>query len=193
MKRTPLALFALFALFAFLALAAVGHPAAADSSKRPATTAPSVPIPQPAMRNALKPDLAVSLSPDLPGQWPMHFAVVNIGGSKSEDEYLRIGVFVVGEDPVTKKSCVPRYTGSDTLIKGLKPTESVVVQPSGFATANVKYMPAPPNAPPPVPHDGVIKCAFQVGASLADAGKNDANYANDSIVKNLTFTMPVKP
>lgn len=177
-----------------LTLLALALPAATDTAKgQPQAKAPSANVPQPAALNALKPDLAVSMSPNVPDQWPMHFAVVNIGGSKSEDEYLRIGVFVVGEDPVTKKSCVPRYTGFDTLIKGLDPTKSIVVQPLGFNPANVKYMPSPPNAPPPVVKDGVVKCTFQVGASLANNGKNDANYANDQVIRNLTATMPVHP
>lgn len=177
-----------------LALLALAVPAAADTAKgQPQTKAPSANVPQPAALNALRPDLAVSMSPNAPGQWPMHFAVVNVGGSKSEDTYVRIGVFVVGEDPVTKKSCVPRYTGSDTLVKGLGPTESKLVYPTGFNPADVKFMSAPPNAPPPVVKDGVVACTFQVGASLANVGKNDANPANDSVVRNLTFTMAVKP
>ena len=180
--------------FTLAALALLALPASADTSKgQPQLKAPSANVPQPAALNALKPDLAVSMSPNAPDQWPMHFAVVNIGGSKSEDEYLRIGVFVVGEDQVTKRSCVPRYTGSDTLIKGLAPTESKVVQPASLNPADIKYMPAPPNAPSPVVKDGVVKCTFQVGASLANNRKNDANYANDVVVRNVTFTMQAKP
>jgi hypothetical protein len=178
-----------------LALLALPLQAAADNAKgQPQTKAPSANVPQPAALNALKPDLAVSFGPDLQGsQWPSGFIVRNIGGTKSEDEYLRIGVFVVGEDPVTKKSCIPRYTGSDTLIKGLAPNESKVVQPVGLNPTDIKYMPAAPNAPPPVVKDGLVKCTFQVGASLANNGKNDANYANDQVIRNLTVPMPAKP
>jgi hypothetical protein len=81
----------------------------------------------------------------------------------------------------------------DLSIKGLAPTESKVIQPVGLNPNEIKYMPAPPNAPPPVVKDGVVKCTFQVGASLANNGKNDANYANDVVVRNVTFTMQAKP
>lgn len=180
--------------FTLAAIALLALPGSADTAKgQPQAKAPSVNVSQSAALNALKPDLAVSMSPNAPDQWPMHFAIVNIGGSKSEDESFRIGVFVVGEDAVTKKSCIPRYTGSDTLIEGLDPTKSIVVQPLGFNPADIKYMPSPPNAPPPVVKDGVVKCTFQVGASLANNGKNDSNYTNDVVVRNVTVTMQAKP
>src|SRR5512140_3392840 len=45
--------------------------ATAATAKGPQQTkAPSANVPQPAARNALRPDLKVSMSPDAPGQWP---------------------------------------------------------------------------------------------------------------------------
>lgn len=178
--------------FVAAALLASALPALADNAKAPQPAAPGS-VPPSAAANALRPDLAVSLSPDAPGAWPAFFTVKNVGGSKSEAEYFRIGVFVVGEDPLTKKNCVPRYTGLDVLIPALTPGESRTVSPAGFVAANVKYMPALPNTPPPAVRDGTMRCTFQVGGSLADVGKNDANKANDTVTRNLTFTTPVKP
>jgi hypothetical protein len=169
------------------ALSLLALPAPAEETKKGQTSEASSSAVS-AAAHSLRPDLKAGLLPDLPNTWPTQYTVQNVGGAKSEDTNVRIGVFVVGEDPVSKKSCIPRYAGLDKLVLGLNPGAMTTVMPVGPDPSKIKYMPGPA----PVVVGSTVKCTFQVGLSIANVGHNDSNSANDAVIRNLHIDMPSK-